>query len=539
MTTPSRRRSREPKPIGSNSVTTTTTYIGECSCPYGEDGNFCKHCVAVGLVWLNQADAPTENSAPTSASSIRAHLEKLDKAQLVAMLMEQVKKDTNLQERLMLQIAQSKPSAPDLDAFYKAIDRAIVIRDYLDYDETHSYNRGVKTILKSLKDLLAGGFAAETRTLTQHAMKELNSAIECMEDEEGTTVNLLGDFHQLHLQATLQAPPSPSELVEWLFEYEMISEWDTAVEWEEYLPALGNNGTALFQQKIADEWEKLPALAPGDSRSYDDRRARITRMMTEITAQTGTVHDLIELKKRDLSSSGHFLDVAKLYLEAGEPDNALEWAEQGRVLFGENTDRFLLDFLVEQYTARQRYGEAYAILWKRFQFMPDLGRYQELQKYAEARGEWESWRVRAWELLRQKLEERNSQPQQRGWLSGRAVDHSELVQILLWEKRNAEAWEEAQAGGCSQELWLKLAETREVSHPEDALRLYREQVMKLVEPTTNGDYSQPMKYLHRIRDIMERTGQSSQLGDYVRLLRSTYKLKRNFIKLLNENGFPA
>src|ERR1700754_3807637 len=30
--------------------------VGECSCPYGADGNFCKHCVAVGLVLL--ADGP-------------------------------------------------------------------------------------------------------------------------------------------------------------------------------------------------------------------------------------------------------------------------------------------------------------------------------------------------------------------------------------------------------------------------------------------------------------------------------------------------
>jgi uncharacterized Zn finger protein len=26
--------------------------IGDCSCPFGQDGEFCKHCVAVGLVVL-------------------------------------------------------------------------------------------------------------------------------------------------------------------------------------------------------------------------------------------------------------------------------------------------------------------------------------------------------------------------------------------------------------------------------------------------------------------------------------------------------
>ncbi|MBK8252757.1 MAG: SWIM zinc finger family protein [Polyangiaceae bacterium] len=26
-----------------------------CSCPHGEEGNFCKHCVALSLAWLAQA----------------------------------------------------------------------------------------------------------------------------------------------------------------------------------------------------------------------------------------------------------------------------------------------------------------------------------------------------------------------------------------------------------------------------------------------------------------------------------------------------
>lgn len=26
-----------------------------CSCPHGEEGNFCKHCVALSLAWIAQA----------------------------------------------------------------------------------------------------------------------------------------------------------------------------------------------------------------------------------------------------------------------------------------------------------------------------------------------------------------------------------------------------------------------------------------------------------------------------------------------------
>ena len=37
---------------------------GECSCPYGEDGNFCKHCVAVGLRVLQGGGAAKNGGRP-------------------------------------------------------------------------------------------------------------------------------------------------------------------------------------------------------------------------------------------------------------------------------------------------------------------------------------------------------------------------------------------------------------------------------------------------------------------------------------------
>src|SRR5215510_14062853 len=33
-----------------------------CSCPLGEDGNFCKLCVAVGLEWLDQVEHVERNT---------------------------------------------------------------------------------------------------------------------------------------------------------------------------------------------------------------------------------------------------------------------------------------------------------------------------------------------------------------------------------------------------------------------------------------------------------------------------------------------
>ncbi len=53
---------------------------GSCDCPFGVEGNFCKHCVAVGLTLLAEGEeaegegeggeAPEENDKPAQPSAV-------------------------------------------------------------------------------------------------------------------------------------------------------------------------------------------------------------------------------------------------------------------------------------------------------------------------------------------------------------------------------------------------------------------------------------------------------------------------------------
>ena len=47
---------------------TAAGLTGDCSCPFGQDGEFCKHCVAVGLAVI----AAGRNAAPTAADATPA-----------------------------------------------------------------------------------------------------------------------------------------------------------------------------------------------------------------------------------------------------------------------------------------------------------------------------------------------------------------------------------------------------------------------------------------------------------------------------------
>ena len=69
---------------------------GECSCPYGEQGFFCKHLVAVGLVLLDRG----HEVPPADAEDVelRLHLRTLDHERLVELLYHQAGRDRSLYE---------------------------------------------------------------------------------------------------------------------------------------------------------------------------------------------------------------------------------------------------------------------------------------------------------------------------------------------------------------------------------------------------------------------------------------------------------
>jgi uncharacterized Zn finger protein len=80
--------------------------VGDCSCPYGAEGAFCEHCVAVGLNWID-GDTGEQPTAP-SADELREYVQSLDHGTLVDLLCEQAADDEVLHQRLSLQAARDR-----------------------------------------------------------------------------------------------------------------------------------------------------------------------------------------------------------------------------------------------------------------------------------------------------------------------------------------------------------------------------------------------------------------------------------------------
>ncbi|MGH9906004.1 MAG: tetratricopeptide repeat protein, partial [Pyrinomonadaceae bacterium] len=265
------------------------------------------------------------------------------------------------------------------------------------------------------------------------------------------------------------------------------------------------------------------------------KRFRITSIMEALARQTGDPEVIVEVKRRNLSHSYSYLQMAEIYRGAGENDKALDWAEQGLKAFSRRDSR-LVEFLAQEYHRRCRHDDAIALIRDQFVELPSLSHYQELKTNALKVGpksDWPGWREKALAQVRSVIaRERQAEQKARNayWLS--QADNSLLVEIFLWEKQYDEAWQEACAGGCSKTLWLRVAATREEKHPSDAVPIYKEMIAPVLKQTNNAAYEEAVRLLGKIRELMVRLGREAEFEDYLVALRVEYKRKRNLMKML-------
>jgi uncharacterized Zn finger protein len=510
----------------------------ECDCPIGSDGIFCKHCAAVGLAWLNQpATQPKTDRSPglstTTLKDVQQYLEQQDQATLVRLILDRAMRDTDWREHLLMKTASARPQGLDLKTFQRALKTAISTRGYIEYGEVRSYAQGIEKVLDSIADLLEQGHASSVIDLCEFAIPLLEGAIESVDDSNGHVGSLLEEVQELHHRACKQAQPDPIALAERLFELEMGSGYDVfSGALNSYAEILGSQGTARYRQLAEAEWANVPALKPGQPSSYSSRRSQLSSIMEELARQTGDVEAIVAVKRRDLSRASAYLQIAQLYQDAGQRDRALQWAEDGLKAFVDRPDARLRDFVVEAYQQRGWFDRAMAIVWAEFTELSSLRTYQKLKTEAERSQQWDKWRQAAIAHIREQIKQ--AQQQKQGLLAYTYRDHSLLVEIFLWQGETDLAWQEAKTGGCSKQLWLKLADQRQQDRPEDALSIYMNEVEPLIQQTNNTAYAQAVEFVKKSRSLMLRLEMRSQFDQYLRHLRDTYKAKRNFIKLLNQ-----
>src|SRR5215212_3160149 len=323
-----------------------------CDCPLGLDGEFCKHCVAAGLAWLegdNSEDAP---GGSATMDDVRTYLEDQDKDLLVRIVMEQAMEDEGLRERLLLRA--SRMGGLDLAAFRRAVDDAVDSHEYPVLPRDHI--RGIQNVIGAIAELLEEGFATEVVELSEYALAKIKDIMDYAVD--GTIYGILEDLHH---EACKQAKPDPEVLAKRLFEWELGGDYGTFFDAvNTYADVLGERGLAEYRRLAEKEWADVPALGPDPENRprYYGKRERLADIMQTLAYRSGDVEALVAVKSKDLSNSGAYLEIARICKQAGDDEKALEWAEEGAWVFAGGGHPDLRRFLADEYHDRGRHGEA-------------------------------------------------------------------------------------------------------------------------------------------------------------------------------------
>ncbi len=413
------------------------------------------------------------------------------------------------------------------------------------YREVYDYAAHIREVIGAVRDLLDDGEAEAVIELCEHALERAEDAIGSVDDSNGCLGDIAAELQELHLAACKKARPDPDALARRLFDWECnagdLDVFSGAAH--TYAKVLGKTGLATYRQLAGAAWERLPALEPGDERSYDGNRFRITHMVEALAEASDDVDAVVAVLAKDQSSPYQFVRIAEQYRAAGRFADALSWAEQGLEHFGPSADHRLLEVAAEEYHRAGQGERAVELAWKPFEERPAPSTYERLWAQGTRAGTWDTWRPRALEHLRKDVTGRMRAARTKGasgpglarW--GLAPDASDLVQVFLFECDVDQAWAEAKAGGCSQRLWLELARHREADHPLDAIPIFEDEVERLIAAKNNDAYRQAVETMAHVQKLMRAAAQRDAFEPYAAGVRARHKPKRNLMTLLDARGW--
>jgi uncharacterized Zn finger protein len=491
---------------------------GSCSCPFGAEGNFCKHCVATGLVVLKSGNlrvVKTHGAAEPGlgAQQLASWLTSLTRDELLAELVYLLMEVPEVASRLQTRAAALDA---DVDSVQKTVSGLIRITDYVEYREAGAYARDVTRAADLIEDLIDAD-AAEAIEVARDAIEWMRQSYGMVDDSSGGVGSAAYGLLEVHLLACEAAPPDPVELAVYLADLCLTDEYELIPALSDYAELLGDAGAAALRARVAAAYEANP----------DEYHAR--HVMELVLEAEGDVDALVALYATDLGGFGfQHLRIAQLLDQAGRADEALEWAERGLHGTARPNDQ-LIEYVAARYSAAGRADDVLSLRRTVFMAERTLANYHALRDAAVASDVWDTERGIALERLRKDAAAATGSVWST-WLAGPV-----LIDALIDEGDLAAAWTAAR-DIASERQWIRLANASDAERPADALAVYLKAVKLLTQNTGDDVYRKIATHLLAARGCHMALGTMPEFRRYMVLLRTEQKRKRNLMKILDQNG---
>lgn len=497
--------------------------LWSCTCPYAEDGSFCKHVVAVALTLdggaadtllddLLQAatDAPTEDEDRLLLS----HLDTLPWDRLAELVVEAANNDWRLRERLLAEAHAARGAGPDLAHWRQRLDVAFApYDDMVTYHEAFDWAREVEEVVDALGELCDAGHPQAAALLAEYAYHRADEAVGYVDDSAGHLSWIAQRLAELHHRACVEHAPDPVALAGRLVPLELSSTLDgfrrAAAT---YADVIGPDGLAEYRRLVEPRWYELRSQTGGRSLQL----FTVREAMVGLAMATDDPDALIAVYQDGGLGADAYLEIARMLVTAGRAEEAATWARDGLAAVASRPWQAapLREFLARLLRGRGEPSAAVELYWDAFVRSPSLSAYRDLLE--QAGDDAPAVKARAIEGL---------------------TPSGVLVEILAYEGEAERAWQVATQYGCDRQMWLTLARAREAAHPMDAAGVYEREVFEVVEDKNNAAYRQVVELLGRIRRLAGQAAQPRRFDDILRRVRTEHRRKRNLMQLIDEKGW--
>lgn len=494
---------------------------GQCSCPYGVDGTFCKHCVAVGLVLLERGDEPGE-----AVPDLRGYLRSLDVDTLAELLYRHAERDPMLYRELVLRCAREGAEMPDVARIRRQLDTSLRTGDFVGYHGSFDYAHKADSVLDTLSELVTTGHAREAGPLARRAVERITSALEHMDDSSGVVGDACHHAMDVYAQACTQAPPDPEELAGWLLDLDLNGPGWPEVDLRCFADALGATGVKAVRAQVERLWARVPQRAGPTELPTGQwmRQIGLRRLREQLAEIDGDVDARVAILAEELPRGDVSHRIATVLWEADRPEDAIARAREGL-----ETDGLawrsapLADFLAEAYLDLGRDAEALSLRRTRFEAAPTRDSYGKLRDVTTRMGHWADLHAGALQTFREAA-------------AATPGVADQLVHALLDEDDVDAAWQALHDHDCASSTWLAAAPRRAATNPGDTIPVYRRAVEEQIGHKKANSYRAAADTIRVLRDLHARCGTPQEFRGYLDQLRERHRRKTRLLAELDNAG---
>ena len=534
---------------------------GRCDCPHAAGGWFCKHQVALCLVWRDHLSGTTPvvdeaarrkvQAAARGAQTRRdrrAALHEFLRAQpataLAERLIELAEQFTDIERTLrMWQKTTGVAAAPgELRAL---VSEALTIREpFLPLHQVHGWVLQAESILPLLRDA-RGRDARSTADIALHALRRGWAAMQKADDSNGQIGELCGAIAEEWIACLRSTGEQPADFGDTWLRVQLDDPFGCVAP-EAVEELMGPAALARYRKLLAVEWEKARGTSP-DSDASGKRPARkkfldetdyrlrtIERLHVAQLGKAGDLDDALAVLRSDLSEPHRCREVTKFLEAHGRMREAFASAEAARQRFPD--DWQIQEDLLRAYERDGWLAEAHALRRSQFEDEPSVERYgRALQSGIAAGLDGDTLRVELFRFMEQREEKQMRAPAPR-LARAREPDVAALrnvslrAQVLVTERRVDEALTLVQPPSvCDPRVLRKIALELDEDKHSAAVELLQRVFVQAMR-TAQTPYRNELELVEQIVQRQDDESRTAWLGR----LRVEFKAKRNFIR-----GLPA